>query len=315
MSDFKYHRVSSRFWTDEKVLKWDDDTRLLALYLMTSPHRRTEGIFRIPKPYIAADLGWSMERLAKPFAQLLMDGFMKYDETVGVMLFPNALKYNAPENKNQAIAAARAVAELPETPLLTEFIQLAERYSERLAEQLRQVIGNTQAQAQTQTQTPPPTRGGGRAGQSSAVETRLAEDHERDTLPPPDLGEPHDDMTLQDVCERYRQHIGLMGRSVVERWSWWNEEHGVSFGVIAKAIDETVAAREAGRCTNPDAYIDGIIRHRVNDGVLTVAEWQKRGAKRTPRERSPTDKKTAKLAAMFRQKADEMEAERGVKGA
>jgi len=136
LSDFKYHRVSSRFWTDEKTMRWDDDTRLLALYLLTCPHRTTEGLFRLPKPYIAADLGWSMERLEKPFAKLLADGFIKYDETVSVMLLPNALKYNPPENTNQAIRAARAVAELPETPLLREFQRLAEQYSERLAKQL-----------------------------------------------------------------------------------------------------------------------------------------------------------------------------------
>lgn len=281
MSDFKYHRVSSRFWTDEKVIKWDDDTRLLALYLMTSPHRRTEGIFRIPKPYIAADLGWSMERLAKPFAQLLNDGFMKYDETVSVMLFPNALKYNAPENKNQAIAAARAVAELPETPLLTEFVQLAERYSERLAEQLAELFGNPQTQTQTQTQTQDrqtaPARGPvlepkplPESFASMSVSQSVGQSSE-DELP-----EPHDDMTLSDVAQRYQHRIGIMGPSVFDRMLWWHEEQGVSAGVLALAIDRTAEARAAGRCRSPDKYLDGIVRNSVNVGIKSVSDWREK---------------------------------------
>ena len=48
--DFRYHKVSPRFWADEKVLRWNDDAKMLALYLLTCPHRTTEGLFRLPKP-------------------------------------------------------------------------------------------------------------------------------------------------------------------------------------------------------------------------------------------------------------------------
>jgi len=122
-------------------LAWDDDTRLLALYLLTCEHRTTEGLFRLPKAYIAADLGWTMERLAKPFAKLLDDGFIKYDEAVSVMLLTNALKWNPTENPNQAKAVLKSIAELPETPLLSDFKQLAERFDKRLVEQLAERYG------------------------------------------------------------------------------------------------------------------------------------------------------------------------------
>lgn len=54
----KYNRISTKFWTDEKVLQWDNETRLLALYLLTCSHKTTEGLFRLPKQYICADLEW-----------------------------------------------------------------------------------------------------------------------------------------------------------------------------------------------------------------------------------------------------------------
>lgn len=140
-SQYRYHKVSPKFWSDRKVLAWDDDTRLLALYLLTCEHRTTEGLFRLPKAYIAADLGWTMERLAKPFAKLLDDGFIKYDAAVSVMLLTNALKWNPTENPNQAKAVLKSISELPETPLLSEFKQLAERFDKRLAEQLAERYG------------------------------------------------------------------------------------------------------------------------------------------------------------------------------
>lgn len=142
----EYWRVSSRFWTDEKVAGWDQDTRMLALYLLTCPHRTMEGLFRLPKQYIMADLQWSAERLAKPFAKLLADGFIDYDETVSVILLRNALKYQSPQNPNQVKAALDAIEELPRTRLLLEFQRLAERFCERLAQGLRERFGQRLAE-------------------------------------------------------------------------------------------------------------------------------------------------------------------------
>lgn len=147
-----YHKVSPRFWIDEKRIEWSDDATLLALYLQTCPHRRTEGLYRLPKQYVVADLNWSAERLAEPFAQLLRDRFISYDDRVSVVLLRNALKYSPPENPNQDTSAIRAIEELPETPLLQEFIQLAERFTERFAKRLAERFGQpltlTQAQPQ-----------------------------------------------------------------------------------------------------------------------------------------------------------------------
>ncbi len=137
----KYNRISTKFWTDEKVLQWDNETRLLALYLLTCSHKTTEGLFRLPKQYICADLEWSMEGLAKPFAKLLEDGFIKYDEGVNVILINNALKYQSPDNPNQEKAAISLLKELPETELLYEFIRQAKRFSERFYKRLVEQFG------------------------------------------------------------------------------------------------------------------------------------------------------------------------------
>jgi hypothetical protein len=136
-----YYRVSPKFWTDPALRGCSDDARLLALYLLTGPHRRLEGLFRLPKPYICADLGWSAERLAEPFVELLAIGFLRYDETAQVALVVNALKYQAPENDNQVTAALKQLDELPDTPLTSDFQRLAGRYCERLAKRLPERFG------------------------------------------------------------------------------------------------------------------------------------------------------------------------------
>lgn len=147
----EYYKVSRRFWSDEKVLRWDDDTRLLALYLLTCPHGSNEGIFRLPKEYILADLRWTPERLEKPFMQLLADGFIMYDENVSVILLPNALKHRPTANPNQRISAVNKIDELPSTPLLERFCRLAERFDQPLAKLLKERYAYTLDQDQTQT--------------------------------------------------------------------------------------------------------------------------------------------------------------------
>lgn len=133
-----YWRIAPAFWGDEKVATWNDDTRLLALYLLTCEHRTLEGLFRLPMGYIQADLGWSAERLAEPFAQLLRDGFIEYDATVRVCLVVNALSYQSPENPNQVAAGLKVLEELPDTRLFARLFEQAQRFSQRFAEGLAQ---------------------------------------------------------------------------------------------------------------------------------------------------------------------------------
>lgn len=132
----RYYRVSPKFWSSADRLGWDEETRLLALYILTCEHRTTEGLFRLPKQYIMADLEWSPQRLAQPFDRLCADGFIEYDHKAKVVLIVKALAYQSPNNPNGVTAALRALAIVPETGLDQRFYALAQQYCERLAEQL-----------------------------------------------------------------------------------------------------------------------------------------------------------------------------------
>src|SRR5215510_14861496 len=150
----RYNRIDQRFWTDRAVRGWTDDAKLLALYLLTSPHRATEGLFRLPKAYIQADLEWSAERLGQPFRQLLESRFLDYDDDAQVVLIRNALKYQPLQNDNQVTAALKALEELPPTRLAWDLRQLAEQFCQRLAKRLPEGFGEPPTPSPAPTPTP-----------------------------------------------------------------------------------------------------------------------------------------------------------------
>lgn len=182
-----YWRVSPLFWTDEKVTgtdgtpPWSDDTKLLALYLLTGPHRNLEGLFRLPLAYIAADLGWDMERLREPFRVLLDERFIEYDNKACMVLIVNALDYQSPDNDNHAIAGVKKLAELPPSPLFARLLQLADLYSVPLARQLRERLPERFRQPCGEPPAPAPA-----PAPSPAPEPTSADAEVVDASPPPD---------------------------------------------------------------------------------------------------------------------------------
>jgi hypothetical protein len=132
-----YYRVSPAIWRQRK---WTEDMRLLALYLLTCPHRTIEGLFVLPMPYICGDMKWLPERLAEPFASLLEDGFFEYDEENEVCFIVKALHYQPPRNPNMVKAAIRRVQTVPKTRLDQHFMASACTYCQSLAESLAESL-------------------------------------------------------------------------------------------------------------------------------------------------------------------------------
>lgn len=135
----RYFRVSPKFWSDPKVEGWTDEAKLLALYLLTCPQRTTEGLFTFRIEYARVDLGWDPEGFTRPFKELLEAGFIQYDERARVMLIPNALRYQAPQNENQAKNAVKRLKNLPASPLTSIFRTLCQTLSEHLEKELERV--------------------------------------------------------------------------------------------------------------------------------------------------------------------------------
>jgi hypothetical protein len=131
-----YYRVSPAIWRQP----WSEDMRTLAVYMLTCPHRTIEGLFVLPKPYICGDMKWELERLAKPFAELLADGFIDYEEDAQVCFIVKALEYQTPSNGNMDTAAVRRLKMVPATRLDGPFLVSAVHHCQRFAKRLREAL-------------------------------------------------------------------------------------------------------------------------------------------------------------------------------
>lgn len=108
-----YGKVHSTFWSSATIAKLSDDGRMLALYLMTSPHSTIAGVFRLPDGYVCEDLRWSSERVSEGFRELFANGFANRCETTKWVWICKHLDWNPPENPNQRKSAAKVASAVP----------------------------------------------------------------------------------------------------------------------------------------------------------------------------------------------------------
>lgn len=130
----KYFRVSPKLWHES----WDSDQRYLALYLLTTEHRTTEGLFRLPMAYAQSDLGWTKKRTQKAWDALCEADFIRTKDDV--VLIVQALKYQSPGNPNQVTGAINALREVPATELDTHFYFFAQAFAQPFAQGLHEQL-------------------------------------------------------------------------------------------------------------------------------------------------------------------------------
>ena len=132
----RYVKIATKFWSDEKIVDLGLESKLLYLYILSCPHSNMAGYYRLPKPYIEADLKLLGKGLDKGFDELLNKGLIKYCEKSSVILIPNYYKYNTIQNKNQAVGAANRTSELPANSLVNDYRQAIKTYAESYQEEL-----------------------------------------------------------------------------------------------------------------------------------------------------------------------------------
>ena len=109
----EYGRVHCAFWTSSDIQALSEDGRLLALYLLSSPHTTIIGAFRLPDGYVCEDLKWEPERVSKGFAELFQKGFANRCGTTKWVWIRKFLQWNQPENPNQWKAAKKMATQIP----------------------------------------------------------------------------------------------------------------------------------------------------------------------------------------------------------
>lgn len=129
-----YYRVSPKFWPWARRRGLTDAQTELALYLLTCEHRNLEGLYRLPKLYISADLNWAPKKVDENLAAVLATGFALYDEDAEMLLIPKALKHQAPTTEKQIAGAIAQIERIPRSCLWDAFRMACESHCPRLAE-------------------------------------------------------------------------------------------------------------------------------------------------------------------------------------
>jgi hypothetical protein len=109
-----YGKVHTKFWSSDDIRGLTDDGRLLALYVMTSPHSTIAGVFHLPDGYVCEDMQWTRERVDEGFDELLAKGFGNRCGTTKWVWITKHLDWNPPENPNQRKSAAKVARSVPD---------------------------------------------------------------------------------------------------------------------------------------------------------------------------------------------------------
>ena len=165
-----YTGIYDSFWTDRKVEDLPDEAKLLFLYLITCPHRNIIGFYRLPKKYIAADLGWSVERVSKVLGTLCEAGLIGYDEAVSIVLVRKFLRHNVIENPNMQKAAVKKINELEDNCLFDDFLTFIQtlekplqRVEETVKKRLHKGLRNTEPEPEPEPEEEPESMHGAEA--------------------------------------------------------------------------------------------------------------------------------------------------------
>jgi hypothetical protein len=129
VSGLRFAQVNTSYWRDEKVRRWSPAGKLLGVYLLAGPHATLEGLYGLPRAYVAADLGLSTQEVDDAFAEVLAAGFAEYDSDAEVVFVCRRLKYHTPSGAKSVTGAINAVEAVPTSPLFGAWALSADRYA------------------------------------------------------------------------------------------------------------------------------------------------------------------------------------------
>lgn len=128
----KYGKVEPAFWPWANRKSLSDGGRLLALYLLTSPHSNSVGCYYLPDGYLMADLGWDAETITERFKELSRNRFAYRCETTSFVLIRDLLNHDPPANNNVGKNMASIIEEIPrDFQYWTEFKDILKRFANR----------------------------------------------------------------------------------------------------------------------------------------------------------------------------------------
>lgn len=134
----KFFPVDPSVW-NARVTRLGKDAVLVYLYVLSCPHRNSEGLFKLPRDYVVADLkhlGIDLSGVDGALQALEAEGLLAYDQEAEVVLDLYALYTAGCVSPSQIKGAIGKIRQVPKTLLLRELHHRATAHAEGLANAL-----------------------------------------------------------------------------------------------------------------------------------------------------------------------------------
>ena len=111
MRDFS--KISPAVWASERFNDLpSDDARYLYLFLLTSEHQNSAGLYKLKDEYAEADLRWGSEKYQKARQELIAADMIRFDGRSKMVLITRWFKHNAPMNESHFIGVVKVIEKL-----------------------------------------------------------------------------------------------------------------------------------------------------------------------------------------------------------
>src|SRR5579872_1732537 len=137
-----YGSIQISFWENSEIQSLSDQSKLLAIYLLTGPHSNMLGCFRLPDVYIAEDLQWDNQNTKNSFQQLSKIDFLTRDLSTSWVVVHHFLKWNPIQNPRQGVGVKKLFDMVPTQsmvfkPLLNSLLMHGKYLSEEFIDRLQ----------------------------------------------------------------------------------------------------------------------------------------------------------------------------------
>lgn len=123
-----YRKIDTRIWLDEKFMALSDNAKFLFLYILTHPAMTSLGAMRATLGGISDELKWQKIKTLSNFKTLSGGGLLKFNQSVGLLVVINFIRYNRPANPKMIKKWGTYLELLPECEDKNQLIQSLAAY-------------------------------------------------------------------------------------------------------------------------------------------------------------------------------------------
>ena len=119
----RYQKIECKIWRSSDFRSLSDDGKLAFLLCLTHSELTSVGAMYLNVAGLAAELGWSTERLTEGLTEGLKKGLIRFSLEHFFLYLPNWFRYNQPASLNVIKSWPKLIGDLPECELKHELLQ------------------------------------------------------------------------------------------------------------------------------------------------------------------------------------------------